>query len=72
MAIELELKFRANESALHAIEAAFPEEASRFQMETVYYDTPDAALSKRHYTLRKRQENNVHICTLKTPAGSQG
>lgn len=72
MAIELELKFRADATALAAIEAAFPEKAHRLQMETVYYDTPDAALSKQHYTLRKRQENDVHICTLKTPAGSQG
>lgn len=68
MGVELELKYKADEHILQAIEAAFPEPGTTLQMETVYYDTPDGALSARHYTLRKRLENGVSVCTLKTPA----
>jgi inorganic triphosphatase YgiF len=39
-------------------------------METVYYDTRSLALSALGYTLRKRQENGIFVCTLKTPAGN--
>ena len=68
MGVELELKYKADETALQSINAAFPEPGVTLQMETVYYDTPDGALSARHYTLRKRLENGVSVCTLKTPA----
>ena len=68
MGVELELKYRASEASLLAIEAAFPQPGSTIAMKTVYYDTPDGALSARRYTLRKRLENGVSICTLKTPA----
>lgn len=68
MGVELELKYKADEAALQSINAAFPEPGITLQMETVYYDTPDGALSARHYTLRKRLENGVRVCTLKTPA----
>lgn len=68
MGVELELKYKADEAALQSINAAFPEPGVTLQMETVYYDTPDGALSARHYTLRKRLENGVNVCTLKTPA----
>ena len=67
MGVELELKYKADEAALQSINAAFPEPGVTLQMETVYYDTPDGALSARHYTLRKRLENGVSVCTLKTP-----
>lgn len=68
MGVELELKYKADEAALQSINAAFPEPGVILQMETVYYDTTDGALSARHYTLRKRLENGVSVCTLKTPA----
>ena len=68
MGVELELKYKADETALQSINAAFPEPGVTLQMETVYYDTPDGALSAKHYTLRKRLENGVSVCTLKTPA----
>ena len=68
MGVELELKYKADEAALQSINAAFPEPGVILQMETVYYDTPDGALSAKHYTLRKRLENGVNVCTLKTPA----
>ena len=38
-------------------------------MATTYYDTFDGKLSSRHWTLRRRFENGVSVCTLKTPAG---
>ena len=37
-------------------------------METTYYDTPGQTLSQKHYTLRCRKENDLSVCTLKTPA----
>lgn len=69
MGIEYEQKFDATPALLRAIAEAFPEEGQIFQMETTYYDTPSGALSARHYTLRRRLENGISVCTLKTPAG---
>ena len=37
-------------------------------METTYYDTPQADFSRKRWTLRRRFENGISICTLKTPA----
>lgn len=68
MATEYELKFKANPEVLAAIDAAFPG-GTVMEMETAYYDTPTGALSQRRYTLRRRLENGVSVCTLKTPAG---
>lgn len=72
MAIEFELKFRAEEAAQQAIQEAFPQNHTPYKMETTYYDTPSGALSDRHYTLRCRKENGVGVCTLKTPAANGG
>ena len=36
-------------------------------METTYFDTVDGALSARRITLRLRKENQLTLCTLKTP-----
>lgn len=68
MATEYELKFKANPDILAAIDAAFPG-GIEMEMETAYYDTPSGAMSKRRYTLRRRLENGVSVCTVKTPAG---
>ena len=73
MGIEYELKYRATGEVLAAIAAeyiSFP--SKQFQMETTYYDTPSGALSARHYTLRRRMENEKSVCTLKTPAAGLG
>ena len=70
MGVEYEWKFAAKPELLTAIDEAFPQEARTFQMETTYYDTTSGALSSRHYTLRRRLENSISLCTLKTPAGS--
>lgn len=72
MGIEYELKFRATEEILQAILAQYPGQVREFQMETTYYDTPSGALSARHYTLRRRMENEESVCTLKTPAIGKG
>ena len=69
MATEYEYKFKIDRLDMPALNAAFPQESKEIQMETVYYDTPSGSLSARHYTLRRRLENGVSVCTLKTPAG---
>ena len=68
MATEYELKFKASPEILMAMDGAFPGGA-KMEMETAYYDTPSGAMSARRYTLRRRLENGVSVCTLKTPAG---
>ena len=69
MATEYELKFKATQDVLAAIDSAFPGGVV-IQMETAYYDTPTGAMSRRRYTLRRRLENGISVCTLKTPAGN--
>lgn len=72
MAIEYELKFRATEAVLADLRQAYPGACQTFRMETTYYDTPSRSLSARHYTLRRRMENDLSACTLKTPADGYG
>ena len=73
MGREFELKYRADSGVIAAIRAAFGD-FSEIRMETVYYDTLDAALSRRRWMLRRRYENGTSVCTLKTPLpdGSRG
>ena len=68
MGIEFELKYRATPEILAQVAQQTPSEGQRFHMETVYYDTPDRSLSKKHCTLRRRMENATSVCTLKMPA----
>ena len=72
MAVEFELKFRATVQQQMAIQKAVKGCQQSYCMRTTYYDTPDGALAKRKYTLRRRLENSVSVCTLKTPAGTDG
>lgn len=72
MGIEFELKFRTDPQTLQAMDREIKGEKAVYEMETTYYDTPDGALSRRHYTLRRRQENEKGVCTLKTPADGLG
>lgn len=66
MGQEYELKFSATQAQQDAIHADFgPWET--YEMETTYYDTPSRSLSDRHITLRRRMENGISICTVKTP-----
>lgn len=73
MGREFELKFRATEEILAAVAEKYGD-FRKIEMETTYYDTPDGALAKRHITLRRRMENEVSVCTVKTPLsdGSRG
>ena len=68
MGIEYECKFQATPHILEAIDREYPQPGTAIAMETTYYDTPSGALSARYYTLRKRLENGVSVCTLKAPA----
>ncbi len=69
MGVEYELKFRANADVQQAIYRAYPGQETVYKMQTTYYDTPSRSLSARKYTLRRRLENDLSVCTLKAPAG---
>ena len=68
MGLEFELKYRATPEKIAAIRNAVPGAEQLFSMQTTYYDTPSGELSKRHWTLRCRKENQTSVCTLKLPA----
>ena len=68
MAIEYELKFQATPQVQAAILETVQGIDQHFSMQTIYYDTPSGQLSARHYTLRRRMENDISVCTLKAPA----
>lgn len=74
MGLEIELKYRADEAVLERIAGDFGEGFQHIPMETTYYDTADGELSRRHWTLRRRQEGGKSVCTLKIPApgGARG
>ena len=67
MGKEFELKYAAEEAAFDGL-LTESGDWTRFEMATTYYDTPDAKLGKRYWTLRRRFENGVSICTVKTPS----
>ncbi len=68
MAVEYELKFAANAETLAAVRQALGGDWTEYVMETTYFDTADGSLSARKWTLRRRLENGMSVCTLKTPA----
>ena len=71
MGVEYELKFAATAQQLEKLrQIVAPTE--RFSMETTYFDTPDGVLSARRMTLRLRRENDVTVCTVKTPLPDGG
>ena len=72
MGREFELKYRATEAGQAAIAAAFDGGFEEISMETTYYDTADRLLAAHRYTLRRRMENGVSVCTVKTPGGEHG
>lgn len=67
MGLELEVKYRATPAQQEAMRQAFPVQWNMLEMETTYYDTPGNTLSGRRFTLRRRLENGIGICALKTP-----
>lgn len=72
MAVEYELKYRTDAGTLEKIQSDFPGNYTVTEMTTTYYDTPGGDLAKLFWTLRHRREGDVHVCTLKTPAGIDG
>ncbi len=66
MGQEFELKFQADAETLNRIREKYGE-FTPISMETTYYDTPDLKLAFHHWTLRRRLENGVSVCTFKTP-----
>jgi inorganic triphosphatase YgiF len=66
MGREFELKYRCADADFEALKADFAGFRT-IEMETTYYDTFDAKLNFHHWTLRRRYENGVSICTVKTP-----
>ncbi len=72
MGVEFELKYKATEEVQQAIQAEYAGQWQTISMETTYYDTCEGALSALHYTLRRRFENGVSVCTVKTPVAGAG
>ena len=66
MGREFEKKFKASEEQFAALLADF-DGLTETAMETTYYDSPFRRLGILHWTLRRRMENGVSVCTLKTP-----
>jgi inorganic triphosphatase YgiF len=71
MGQEFELKYRCDQPTQAQILESFPGTWATISMETTYYDTPQADFSRKRWTLRRRFENGISVCTLKTP-GSGG
>ena len=72
MGIEFELKFKANSRQLQQLREDLNGEEKILEMRTAYYDTPTGQLSQRQYTLRRRKENDISVCTFKMPTGGIG
>jgi inorganic triphosphatase YgiF len=66
MGQEIERKFVCSQETFEQLKKDFPG-GTPIEMETTYYDTFDGKLNNRHWTLRRRFENGVSVCTLKTP-----
>lgn len=66
MGREFELKFRADVEKIAAIKEKYGD-FTTISMETTYYDTAGRNLSSRHWTLRRRMENETSVCTFKCP-----
>ena len=73
MGREFELKFRADAAVIEKIREKYGC-FTPISMETTYYDTFDLKLAFHHWTLRRRMENGVSVCTFKCPRadGSRG
>lgn len=71
MGREFELKFRADAAAIEKIREKYGC-FTHISMETTYYDTMDLKLAMHRWTLRRRMENGVSVCTFKRPHESGG
>lgn len=68
MGREFELKFRADTHIIQEIQRKYGA-FSTIRMETAYYDNPSRDFASRKWTLRRRMENGICVCALKTPMG---
>ena len=73
MGREFELKYGADAGTLECIRRVYVG-FRVLRMETTYYDDGENNISRRRWTLRRRLENGVSVCTVKTtlPDGSRG
>ncbi len=71
MGREFELKFNGTESALEEIRTLW-QDWEEISMETTYFDTENGKLSAEKCTLRRRMENGISVCTMKTPCAGFG
>jgi len=71
MGREFELKFRADAAVIAEIREKYGS-FTPISMETTYYDTFDLKLALHRWTLRRRMENGVSICTFKRPHDDGG
>ena len=73
MGREFELKYQAGEGVLERLREEYGP-FREIRMETTYYDDAGKNISLRRWTLRRRLENGVSVCTVKTalPDGSRG
>lgn len=72
MGIEYERKYKATPQALDRLMASLGQTGRQIRMETTYYDTPGGDFSARHWTVRRRMENEKSICTFKFPVDGIG
>ena len=71
MGREFELKFCATPAILKEIYSLW-QDWEEISMESTYFDTADGCLSASHCTLRRRMENGISVCTMKTPGKGYG
>ena len=71
MGREFELKFAATAADHEALRLRYGH-LSPITMETTYYDTPSGDIRRLRWTLRRRAENGISICALKTPGEGFG
>jgi len=71
MGREFELKFRADAAVIEQIREKYGC-FTTISMETTYYDTFDLKLAFHRWTLRRRMENGVSVCTFKRPHSRGG
>lgn len=72
MGIEYERKYRATPQALDRLLSTMGQTGTVLRMETTYYDTPNGDFSARHWTVRRRLENEKSVCTFKFPVDGIG
>ena len=71
MGPEFELKYAATAAQLDLLKQRYPN-LRPIRMETTYYDSAAGDFSRRKWTFRRRMENEISVCTLKTPMKGLG